>query len=86
MLAISGATLPRVGAGAAATAACSTTADRTGHILATGYVLKGVHTLVSMASWANESTACDLLVDWSSLGLRAPTQVQARAIDGFQGG
>ena len=73
------------GAGASATAACSTIAGRTGHVLATAYVLKGAHTLVSIASWANDTIACDLLVDWSSLGLHTPTQVQARAIDGFQG-
>ena len=74
-----------VGADANATAACTTTTDRTGHILATAYVLKGVHTLVSVASWANTTVACDLLVDWPALGLSPPTQVQAHAIDLFQG-
>jgi hypothetical protein len=74
-----------VGADATTAAACTTTVDRTGHILATAYVLKDVHSLVSVASWANHSITCDLLVDWSRLGLTPPTQVQAHAIDLFQG-
>lgn len=72
------------GADDATVAACTTTPDRTGLVLATAYVLKGVHTLVSVASWANNSVSCDLLVDWTSLGLSPPTQVQAHAIDLFQ--
>ena len=72
------------GADAATTAACTTTPSRTGHVLATAYVLKGEHTLVSVASWANATVSCDLLVDWAALGLQAPTQVEAQDIDGFQ--
>ena len=72
------------GADDATAATCTTTVGRTGNVLATAYVLKGKHTLVSIASWANSSVSCDLLVDWSSLGMAPPTQLQAHAIDGFQ--
>jgi hypothetical protein len=73
-----------VGANATTVAACSTTAARTGNVLATAYVLVGVRTLVSVASWANETVACELEVDWSALELSAPTHVQAAAVEGFQ--
>jgi hypothetical protein len=72
------------GADDAMAVACTTTAGHTGHILATAYMLKGAHTLVSVASWANNNVSCDLLVDWSSLGLSPSTKLQAHAIDGFQ--
>ncbi len=72
------------GADEATTVACSTTLTRTGDILATAYVVKGKHTLVSVASWSNNTVSCDLEVDWASIGLVAPTAVNVFAIDQFQ--
>lgn len=59
---------------------------RTDHadILATAYVKKG-RTLVSLASWADELSACRLLFDWKKLGLRASeAKIEALPIEGFQ--
>jgi len=72
------------GADAATLAACSSSAERTGHVLATAYVLKGQHTLVSIASWSNLTASCELQVDWAALGLPLPTAVKTQAIGGFQ--
>ena len=72
------------GADTATLEACNSTADRTGHVLATAYIIKGQHTLVSIASWSNDTAACDLVVDWTALGLSVPTTIKTQAIEGFQ--
>ena len=51
------------GADAATFAPCNSLADRTGHVLATACVLRGQHTLVSIASWSNQTAYCELQVD-----------------------
>ena len=48
-------------------------------IVATAYVLQGVHTLISVASWANETTVCDFEIDWEVLGLQPKTGSRAVA-------
>merc|ERR1712028_105017 len=37
-------------------------------IVATSYVIPGKHTLVAVASWANETVTCDFEVDWEAIG------------------
>ena len=72
---------------AATIAACSSSSERTGHVLATAYILKGQHTLVSIASWSNLTASCDLKVDWAALGLPVPksgSAIKTQTIAGFQ--
>lgn len=76
--------VPPADADEVATSACSTTLTRTGHVLATAYVVKGKHTLISVASWSNDTVSCDLEVNWTAIGLVAPATVSVFAIDGFQ--
>jgi len=53
-------------------------------ILATAYVKKD-QVLISLASWAEETVECQLIIDWKELGLKPlKSQLEAFAIDGFQ--
>jgi hypothetical protein len=59
---------------------------RTGqeNVLATVYQKPG-RSLLAIASWAPERVACQLTVDWTTLGLdRAKASLYAPAIEGFQ--
>jgi len=53
-------------------------------VLATSYVRHG-KTLIALASWAPQSTAVKLQIDWKALGLRSGNAtLKAPAIEGFQ--
>ena len=48
-------------------------------IVATAYIVRGMHTLIAVASWANETAVCDFEVDWAVLGLQPSTRSKAVA-------
>ena len=60
-------------------------------VFATSYVIPGVRTVVSVASWADADANCSLTVDYNQLGLTEAQSERARprglvatAIDQFQ--
>lgn len=60
-------------------------------IFATSYVISGVRTVVSVASWADADANCSLIVDYKQLGFNEVQSERARerglvatAIDQFQ--
>ena len=62
---------------------CPVKTDHEG-ILATVY-RKTDRTLISIASWAKESSACRLIIDWAALGMNPDkAQLSAPEIPGFQ--
>ncbi len=52
-------------------------------VLATTYLRPG-KALVAVASWAADTVAVPLTVDWRALGIPAGARLRARAIEGFQ--
>ena len=55
-------------------------------VLATAYVKKD-KTLISLASWANETTNIDLDIDWEAVGLdKSKARLIAPPVEGFQEG
>ncbi|HEY6952261.1 MAG TPA: glycoside hydrolase domain-containing protein, partial [Bacteroidota bacterium] len=53
-------------------------------ILATAYVKEG-RSLISLASWASDTTTCSLSIDWKSLGLDTTRVIiEAPAVKNFQ--
>jgi hypothetical protein len=55
-------------------------------VVATAYVIKGKHTVVSAASWSNYSVECAIAIDWAAIGIdrKSVKNVAAPAVAGFQ--
>lgn len=69
----------------------TTQAPLCGKVFATSYVIPGVRTVVSVASWADADANCTLVVDYKQLGFTEAQSERARArglvakaIDHFQ--
>ena len=67
-------------------AACPSAPDAEhSEVLATVYMLRGSHAVVSIASWCPAATSANLTIDWPTLGMTTgSTTVTAPAIEGVQ--